>query len=54
MSMKTLKISEDTHKKLKIFCAEHSFKINEWIEVLINKEMNEHSKSQKKLSQVRN
>lgn len=52
MSMKTLKISEDTHKKLKIFCAEHSFKINEWVEILINKEMNESIKTKKKLPSV--
>lgn len=54
MSMKTLKISENTHKKLKIFCAENSVKMNEWVEVLINKEINENTKPQKKLSQVRN
>jgi hypothetical protein len=37
--MKTLKISEDTHRKLKIYCAENSLKMNEWVEVIINKEM---------------
>lgn len=37
--MKTLKISEETHLKLKVFCAENSCKINEWVEATINREI---------------
>jgi hypothetical protein len=33
--MKTLKITEDTHTKLKIYCAKNKLKINEWVENLI-------------------
>jgi hypothetical protein len=33
---KTLKIDKDTHLRLKVFCAEHGFKINEWVDVIIN------------------
>ena len=35
--MKTLKISEETHTKLKIYCAKNKLKINEWVEKLILK-----------------
>lgn len=34
---KTLKISENTHTKLKIYCAKNKLKINEWVEKLIIK-----------------
>lgn len=30
--MKTLKISNELHKEIKVFCAENSLKINEWVE----------------------
>ena len=29
---KTLKISEDTHQKLKVYCVQHNIKIQEWVE----------------------
>ena len=33
--MKSLKIDEDTHRALKIFCAERGLKINEYVCSLI-------------------
>jgi hypothetical protein len=30
--MKTLKISENLHKKVKIFCATNGIKMNDWVE----------------------
>lgn len=36
--MKTLKISDELHKELKLYCVEHSLKLNNYIEkVLIEK-----------------
>lgn len=35
--MKTLKITDELHRKIKVFCAENNLKINEWVE----KELNE-------------
>lgn len=34
---KTLKISEETHQKLKVYCVKNKFKLNEWVEQLIIK-----------------
>lgn len=52
--IKTLKVSEDTHYKLKLFCAKNKLKINEWIEKLIveaiNKKYENPNKMEKKLS----
>jgi predicted HicB family RNase H-like nuclease len=42
--MKTLKISDEVHKKLKIFCAENDFKINELVEKIILELINEYEK----------
>ena len=49
MSMKNLKVTEETHKRLKVFCAENSLKIFKWIELVLNKEIDAKQKSQKKL-----
>ena len=35
--MKTLKISEELHKKIKIFCVENNLKMNEWVEKELKK-----------------
>lgn len=35
--IKTIKISEETHLKLKIYCAKNKLKINEWVDRLIDK-----------------
>jgi len=35
--MKTLKISEELHKKIKVFCAENGLKINDWVEKELKK-----------------
>lgn len=43
--MKTLKITEETHLKLKIYCAKNKLKINEWVEKLIIKNLIKHEKS---------
>lgn len=37
---KTLKISEETHTKLKVYCAENKLKINEWVDLLILRAIN--------------
>ncbi len=53
MNMKNLKISEETHKRLKVLCAEHGFKINTWVDLLIKRELdrlNEQLNPKKKLS----
>lgn len=51
--MKTLKISEDLHKKIKIFCVENNLKMNEWVEkelkkILVVNDTNEGSSSKSK------
>ncbi len=38
--MKTLKISEDLHRKIKVFCAENNLKINEWADVQLKSILN--------------
>jgi len=49
--MKNLKIQEDTHKRLKVFCAENGFKINIWVNIIINEKLDKiYGKSKKKLS----
>jgi predicted HicB family RNase H-like nuclease len=35
--IKNLKISEKLHKKIKIHCANNNLKINEWVELELNK-----------------
>jgi hypothetical protein len=34
--MKTLKIPDELHRKIKVFCAENNLKINEWVEKELN------------------
>lgn len=34
--MKTLKITEETHTKLKVYCAKNKLKLNEWVDKIIN------------------
>jgi len=34
--MKTLKITDELHRKIKVFCAENDLKINEWVEKELN------------------
>lgn len=51
--MKTLKISEDLHKKIKMFCVENNLKMNEWVEkelkkILVGNDTNERSSSKSK------
>jgi predicted HicB family RNase H-like nuclease len=38
--MKTLKITEELHKKIKIFCATNGLKINDWVEKELEKLLN--------------
>jgi septal ring-binding cell division protein DamX len=40
---KTLKISEETHFKLKVFCVKNKLKINKWIEKLILENINKYA-----------
>jgi len=30
--MKTLKITDELHRKIKVFCAENELKMNDWVE----------------------
>ena len=32
MKVKTITMSEETHKLIKIYCAQNDIKINEWVE----------------------
>lgn len=40
---KTLKISEETHTKLKVYCAKNKLKINEWVDNLILKSITKYA-----------
>ena len=46
-SMKNLKISENTHTKLKIYCAKNKFKIHVWVDDLIYKEIKKNERNNK-------
>jgi len=46
MKKKTLLIDEKTHIKLKEFCKKNSIKLNEWVDKLINKEVDSISKNE--------
>ena len=41
-NLKNLKISDELHKKIKIYCAIEGIKINEWVEDNLEKIMKEH------------
>lgn len=34
---KTLKVTEDLHQRIKVFCVENKFKMNDWVENEIKK-----------------
>lgn len=34
---KTLKISEDLHQRIKVFCVENKLKMNDWVEKELKK-----------------
>ena len=36
MALKTLRIKEETHTRLKVFCAKHRLKINTWTDMELN------------------
>jgi len=40
MKSKNLKISDELHKKIKIICASHELKINEWVESVLKEKIN--------------
>jgi len=39
--IKTLKISTKLHKELKIYCAQNSLKLNNWVEEVLLQKLNE-------------
>jgi len=41
MNQKNLKISEKLHKDIKIFCANNSLKINDWVEKQLEEKINQ-------------
>ena len=50
MEKKTIVISKNTHTKLKKYCDEECIKLNEWVDKLIQKEL---ENVQKKMSDLR-
>jgi predicted HicB family RNase H-like nuclease len=42
--LKTLRISEETHTQLKIFCAKNKLKLNEWVDKLIKHKLQKYEK----------
>jgi hypothetical protein len=44
---KTLKISEPTHFKLKIYCTNNKLKLNKWVEKLILESIPKHEEKSK-------
>jgi predicted HicB family RNase H-like nuclease len=38
---KSIKITEELHKELKIYSVQHSLKLNSWIEELLKEKLNE-------------
>lgn len=47
--MKTLKISEELHQRIKVFCVENKLKMNDWVEkelekILVGNDTNEGSR----------
>lgn len=53
--MKTLKISEELHKKIKVFCAANDLKMNDWVEkelVKILKEYDSNSTTGNKVKSI--
>lgn len=41
---KTLKISEELHTRIKIYCAENKLKINDWVERQLNEKLDHKKK----------
>ena len=48
--MKTLKISEDLHQRIKVFCVENKLKMNDWVEKELKKILNEYDSNRKSSS----
>lgn len=38
--LKNLKISDDLHKEIKIYCAKEGLKINQWVEKQLQEKIN--------------
>jgi hypothetical protein len=47
MKQKSLIISEKTHESLKKFCKMNSYKMNDWVEKLIDKEIKKQNNESK-------
>ena len=41
---KTLKITEDLHQRIKVFCVENKLKMNDWVEKEIQKILDKNDK----------
>jgi len=48
--MKTLKISEELHKKIKMFCATNDLKMNDWVEKELVKILKEYDSNREAFS----
>jgi predicted HicB family RNase H-like nuclease len=44
---KTLKVTEDLHQRIKVFCVENKLKMNEWIENEIKKILDKNDNRQR-------
>lgn len=42
--MKNIKISDETHKKLKEYCSKNSLKLSDWIDKLVKRFLDKHVK----------
>jgi predicted HicB family RNase H-like nuclease len=51
--MKTLKISEELHKKIKVFCAANDLKMNDWVEKELVKILKEYDSNERSRSEIR-
>ena len=38
--LKNLKISDELHKEIKIYCAKEGLKINQWVEKILKEKIN--------------
>lgn len=50
--MKTFKLNDELHKKIKIHCAENGIKIGEWIEQILQEKIDKLEKKNKKGSSM--
>lgn len=50
--MKTFKLNDELHKKIKIYCAENEIKIGDWIEKILQIEITKVEKKNEKTNSM--